>query len=138
MARFENPVASATPVDVAVKELRLSEIESGWINAGGDIRIFGDINIPVHRREIDGSVRLLGEFSETAIATSIIRVDESDRFPGRITGTRDQALSPGIWTVIAPSAWLADALTKVAATAPLCEALDIIKKCGGLFLQIKD
>jgi thiamine biosynthesis lipoprotein ApbE len=68
----------------------------------------------MHRRELDGTLSFIGEVRDSAIATSSVSVKHDERFPGT---TYDQTLNRccGVWTVKAKHAWLADALTKVAA-----------------------
>ncbi len=86
-------------VDQAVNILQQQGIHSGWINAGGDVRVFGDLAIPIYRREMNDSRTLLGEFSNSAISTSSV-VNQDNK--------------ADIWTVKAGLSWLADVLTKVA------------------------
>lgn len=86
-------------VDQAVNSLQQQGITSGWISAGGDLRVFGDVMMPVYRREPNASQTFLGKFSNTAISTT--RVQNEDN-------------CSRIWTVTAGLSWLADVLTKVA------------------------
>jgi hypothetical protein len=55
-ARLLNPViitldgiAKGYAVDQAIESLIKIGISAGWVNAGGDIRVFGDIKIPIHQ-----------------------------------------------------------------------------------------
>tara|TARA_R110002049_G_scaffold18749_4_gene71289 strand:+ start:2749 stop:3552 length:804 start_codon:yes stop_codon:yes gene_type:complete len=104
-------------VDHAVNILQQQGIRSGWINAGGDLRVFGDMTIPVYRREMDESHTFLGSFSNTAISTSSAQFDYDSRFPSMILNSHTHDYKSGIWTVKAGLSWLADALTKVAGVA---------------------
>lgn len=88
-------------VDRAVNILQQQGIISGWISAGGDVRVFGDMTIPIYRRELNESHTFLGEFSNTAIST---------------TSPQNQSHPSNISTVKAGLSWLADVLTKVANT----------------------
>lgn len=107
-------IAKGYAVDHAVNILQQQGIHSGWINAGGDLRVFGDMTIPVYRREMDETHTFLGTFANTAISTSSAQFDYDSRFPSMILNSHTHALKAGIWTVKAGLSWLADALTKVA------------------------
>lgn len=123
-------IAKGYAVDLAVQYLLDMGISSGWVNAGGDLRTFGNIDIPVHRRELDGQLTFLGRYKNTSVATSSVGIDYQARFPGTIID-RSLAIKRGIWTISAPKAWLADALTKVAAVSPSAQARSIISSLGG-------
>lgn len=103
-------------VDLAVAAMKRRGVQAGWVNAGGDVRAFGEMTLPIYRREMDGKPRTLGGLRNSAIATS--RVGEHDpRFPGHIVSGGSSTPKPGVWSVVAPTAWRADALTKVASLA---------------------
>jgi len=110
-------IAKGYAVDHAVNILQQQGIHSGWINAGGDLRIFGEMALPVYRREMNESHTFLGEFSNTAISTSSAQFDYDSRFPSMIFNSHTHGYKSGIWTVQAGLSWLADALTKVAGVA---------------------
>ena len=58
-------------VDCAVAALRAAGVEAGWVNAGGDLRVFGDLTLPVHLRdETGGGVRRFADLRGGAFATS--------------------------------------------------------------------
>ena len=58
-------------VDAAVQSLRHHGVQAGWVNAGGDLRVFGTIDVPVDvRDETGGGVRRFGTLGEGAFATS--------------------------------------------------------------------
>jgi len=130
--------AKGYAVDLAVKALRKVGLDSGWVNAGGDLRVFGEIVLPLQRREADESLTDLGQFQEIAIATSMVSEQYSPlsqvRFPGKIHGAEGTSPQVGVWTVSAPSTWLADALTKVACLAPEKERQMLLTKLGGTLL----
>jgi thiamine biosynthesis lipoprotein len=121
-ARLDRPVrltldgiAKGYAVDLALRAMRRAGATAGWVNAGGDVAVFGDMALPIQRREADGSLTELGALRGAAMASS--RTGPVDRdFPSQIIGQHNAASVPGIWTVVATSAWRADALTKVAAT----------------------
>lgn len=62
-------IAKGYAVDSAVRVMKRHGIKSGWVNAGGDLRAFGELILPVQRREIDGSYSALGGLQNAAIAT---------------------------------------------------------------------
>lgn len=124
-ARLKRPIritldgiAKGFAADRAISTLRGQGMTTGWVNAGGDIRCFGGAAVPVQRREADGSFTPLGVLRDGAIATSQARPLPNPRFPALIVAREGSRPGPGTWTVLAASAWRADALTKVAATAP--------------------
>lgn len=128
-------IAKGYAVDHAVNILQQQGIHSGWINAGGDLRVFGEMAIPVYRREMNESQTFLGEFSNTAISTSSAQFDYDSRFPSMILNSHNHDYKAGIWTVKAGLSWLADALTKVAGVATDNTANKKIAALGGELLM---
>ncbi|MFZ3088010.1 MAG: FAD:protein FMN transferase, partial [Methylotenera sp.] len=66
-ARLRRPVlvtldgiAKGYAVDYAIKSMQRHGVTAGWVNAGGDLRVFGDMVLPVRQREIDGRYAALG------------------------------------------------------------------------------
>jgi thiamine biosynthesis lipoprotein len=58
-------------VDTAVQALREAGFTTGWVNAGGDLRAFGDVDVPVQLRdEATGGVRPFARLRDGAFATS--------------------------------------------------------------------
>jgi thiamine biosynthesis lipoprotein len=104
-------IAKGYAVDQAIDALVASGSEAGWINAGGDVRVFGDVDLPVSLRdEHSGGVRPFATLRDGAFATSHFGPDS------RSTAWA-QAANP-VWahaSVAAPSCLWADALTKVIA-----------------------
>jgi thiamine biosynthesis lipoprotein len=129
-------IAKGFAVDLAVGALRRQGAQAGWINAGGDLRAFGDVTLPVQRRELDGRHTALGGLRDAAVATSAVAPNEAAdaSFPGRIVATRSACASAGVWTVLARSAWRADALTKVAACAPASQRSAAVARLGGCLI----
>lgn len=121
-------IAKGFAVDLAIKSLKKSGAQAGWVNAGGDLRVFGDLELPVWRREADGSFKMLSHIRNAAFATS---QSGDDSFPGKIEGHGGHQPNAGVWSVLAPTAWLADALTKVACVSSTHERADLIAKLGG-------
>lgn len=142
-ARLKKPVritldgiAKGFAVDLAVQTLKKAGVTSGYVNAGGDVRIFGSAQVPLYLRNNHGSLEKLGLFSNTAIATSHNSKKKNPRFPGHIVSTTKKPILNGTWTVLAKSAWKADALTKVASQiADPAERDRILKKLGGRLLE---
>ena len=97
-------------VDRAVRSLLDHGCAAGWVNAGGDLRAFGDIELPLQLRdETSGGVRPFAALRDGAFATS--------RFgPGsRSQLTTDAGAVHAHVSVAAPLCLWADALTKLVA-----------------------
>ena len=118
-------IAKGYAIDAAVAALRSHGVVSGVVNAGGDLRAFGPRTHPVQLR-FDGGVRTVARLCDGAFAASCsgaaVHVDpRRGGFAGAGRPARTVA-------VHAPTAVLADALTKVALLCPatadrLCRAL---------------
>jgi thiamine biosynthesis lipoprotein len=116
-------VAKGYAVDQAVAALRRAGARAGWVNAGGDLRTFGNVELPLRLRdERHGGVRELGFLHEGAFATSHYG-------PGSrcaLHGARENGGFCHV-SVAAPRALWADALTKLVAldidVAPLLQRL---------------
>jgi thiamine biosynthesis lipoprotein len=115
-------IAKGYAVDRAIEALRAAGVDSGCVNAGGDIRSFGTHREIVHVR-IDGPrgfVAPLVELNDAAVATSAYGAQRR-RIGGRwatpLIDPRDgsPSLNPGTVSVVAPTCMIADALTKVVA-----------------------
>ncbi len=81
-------------VDRAVAALQARGVSSGWVNAGGDLRAFGAVAVPIDvRDEATGGVRRFARLADGAFATSRL-------------GARHASVAAGqcLW---------ADALTKI-------------------------
>lgn len=95
-------------VDRAVAALQAAGIDRGWVNAGGDLRVFGPLELPVRlRHEETGGASTFVQLGDGALATSHYG-----------TGCRCQLHGTGRHahvSVAAPTCAWADALTKVAA-----------------------
>jgi thiamine biosynthesis lipoprotein len=128
-------IAKGYAVDRAVRALRCAGVPAGWVNAGGDLRVFGALSLPVHRREADGAVKLLGGLREAAIASSRVHRGSDRRFPGAILNVRGERPAAGVSSVLARRAWRADALTKVAALAPDHSRDTLLTRLGGRLVE---
>jgi len=135
-ARLKRPVlisldgiAKGYAVDLAVQSLQRSSRENGvtlsggWVNAGGDLRVFGDSRLQVQLR---GSAAASNSLSlhNIALASSRLSSKIDSNFPALIIkkqpphSVQSGPLLPdeqAIISICAASAWRADALTKVVA-----------------------
>jgi FAD:protein FMN transferase len=99
-------------VDCAVQALIVHGCDSGWVNAGGDLRAFGGADVPVQLRdETSGGVRPFATLRDGAFATS--HFDRCSRSQIS-TGARSLPVRAHV-SVAAPLCLWADALTKVVA-----------------------
>lgn len=100
-------IAKGFAVDRAVETLQLAGIRAGVVNAGGDLRVFGEAYEDLYVRPPDRPHTLLhlGRIRDCAVATSAsaLLID-----PRR---HRSRAAPPAA-SVIAPDCMTADALTK--------------------------
>lgn len=130
-------IAKGYAVDRAVSTMKRNGVTAGWVNAGGDLRAFGEIVLPVQRREIDGSYSTLGGLQNAAIATTCVRAAHDKSFPAWIVS---DVLIPatGTWSVIARHAWRADALTKVASLAHPFDRTALIERLGGKLITTQE
>lgn len=131
-------IAKGYAVDAAVATLKKHGVDHGWINAGGDMRAFGEHAVPVTQRQADGSMKMLGGLKQAAIATSHVGNKIDPRFPGVIVaGDAVERMhgAPAVFSVMARLAWRADALTKVAALAPATERVQRVAALGGVLIE---
>lgn len=145
-ARLRRPVrltldgiAKGYAIDLAIGRMRRQRAAAGWVNAGGDLRAFGELALPVQRREADGSHTPLGQLRNAAMASSAVAADDArdPSFPGRIVTGHATPPAAGVWTVLARSAWRADALTKVAACTPGAQRAQTIARLGGCLIEAR-
>ncbi len=106
-------IAKGHALDQAVRALRKVGCPAGWVNAGGDLRAFGDVAVPLRLRdEAGGGVRAIGMLRDGAFATSHFSASSRDRLhtpAGSATTSHVSVAAPrGLW---------ADALTKVVAAS---------------------
>ena len=112
-------IAKGYCVDRAVECLERSGIESGLVNAGGDLRAFGPHAFALHLRHPGDPAQLLGvgALRDAALVTSASYATQRERCAGFLADGRDgRPLGTGFSvSVRASSALLADALAKVVA-----------------------
>lgn len=123
-------IAKGYAVDLAIKTLKRFGLENAFVNAGGDLRTYGNVDLPIRCRSFDGRNDWTGFFRDGAMATSWTQQEIDPRFPSVIVSPFNQ-LESGTWTVTAKSAWLADSLTKVAGTAPSSVRRNLVSDLGG-------
>mgnify|MGYP000688784536 CR=1 FL=1 len=107
-------IAKGYAVDQAIESLIKTGVTTGWVNAGGDIRVFGELKMPIHQRHENALLPLI-ELNNQAIATSQVSQKNPTDLPGYIIDNEGKQPKDCIISVIAAEAWLADALTKVLA-----------------------
>lgn len=124
-------IAKGFAVDLAVMAMNKAGSLGGYVNAGGDMRIFGDCQLPIilHDNTIPS-----GLLHNAAVASS--GGQYSDDRPSYLVDQQSRPISNGKWSIIARCAWRADALTKVAANLRHDSALQTssIEKLGGRLL----
>ncbi|NOT15801.1 MAG: FAD:protein FMN transferase [Methylotenera sp.] len=123
-------IAKGYAVDCAIRTLKQYGCTAGLVNAGGDLRMFGNLSVPVYQRNINDEALFLGHLQNAAIATSCVRHTHDANFPAWIVAP-DALPKEGVYSVIAHSAWRADALTKVACVATDAVRENILTKLGG-------
>jgi thiamine biosynthesis lipoprotein len=110
-------IAKGYAIDLAISALQASGVPSSLVNAGGDMRIYGPIEAPIHRRQHQEYVPL-GHLHNQALASSGLpsnRDTAINKLP-IVDPTTMQCLplsSPTI-SILADTAMVADALTKLA------------------------
>lgn len=115
-------IAKGFAVDRAVEALVALGVQTGIVNAGGDARVFGPVNRVVHIRSGHGSLdRALSICNGAVASSSNVRSrywqGKSARTP-HIGLYGKPVLIDDVVSVVANTAVMADAMTKVAMTDP--------------------
>lgn len=113
-------IAKGYAVDTAVEALKQSGVQSACVNAGGDLRAYGEVAYPVAIRDPGYPTQFARqtEIRDAALATSGSYFSRK-RIGGRelsalMNGRNGQPVTGGFSaSVCAPSCMLADALTKI-------------------------
>ena len=131
-------IAKGHAVDRAVEVLIAQGVPIGLVNAGGDLRVFGDRDWPVQLRDADDVVRFMVPARNCAIASSANLLNRK-RLRGAAHGphiglARQPALVDERITVVAEWCIIADAMTKVAMVDPAL-ADDILAAHKGYVLR---
>lgn len=102
-------IAKGHAIDHAIAALQAAGCAAGWVNAGGDLRVYGDLQLRLQLRdEAQGGVRDFGHLHQAAFATSHFALG------GRSTLAGGDGRACHL-SVQAPTALWADALTKAMA-----------------------
>lgn len=111
-------IAKGYAVDRAVEVLRARGVTSGMVNAGGDLRIFGEIFQTVSLRRGDGRILELDNVRDLAIASSENkrnrRLRRGETRTPHIHPAGQAVLIDGLVSVAANRCMIADAMTKIA------------------------
>lgn len=117
-------IAKGHAVDAALRVLRAAGVHAARVNAGGDLRVFGDTTQTIHVRHPRDATRLLPlcGLREGALATSALYFSKADEqrpasplIDARTRRACDHAYSV---SVLADDCIVADALTKVVFADP--------------------
>jgi len=116
-------IAKGYAVDMAVRVLLSEGIPSGSVNAGGDLRVFGDTSFPIQIRDPESPEELIeiGSLENGAIATSSLYFAKRDHQQSHLINPLSQNPSEihaevlGSYSILAKECVYADALTKVLA-----------------------
>ena len=124
-------IAKGYAVDLATVALRRAGANAGLVNAGGDLRVFGGTPWPVVLRA-GTTATLAMELHDCAFAASDAACDNRPRehqgyYAG---GPRGRRVVTGAAAITAPTAALADALTKVVMFTPSAQSARILARCG--------
>lgn len=113
-------IAKGFAVDKAIEVLQQNGVESGYVNAGGDLRVFGNTSqdILVRNPTKPSELIAIGTLENGSISSSgLYYCDPAKPRQGHIVNpnTMQQILFSASYSVIAPECIYADALTKVLA-----------------------
>lgn len=111
-------IAKGFAVDRAVEALQSAGVFEGLVNAGGDLRMFGDREWEIQLRDADETVRWQVMLADCAIASSANLVNRHKRL-GRVHTPhigfrRTSVLANKRTSVVAELCVIADAMTKIA------------------------
>ena len=127
-------IAQRHAIDRAVEKLQELGCASGLVNAGGDLRVFGDRaeTIFLRRRVSEPTFHPLS-LKNTALAVSDLDADNrpSEHQGYYIRGRDSNLTTPRYATVIASTAAVADALTKCVLLCPTKLGMCVLKELGG-------
>lgn len=105
-------LAKGYAIDALCTHLQTAGCTQGWVNAGGDLRTFGGVRLPlVLRDEQHGGTRAWGWIEDGAVVTSHFGAGARSRLA---LAAGNELFHPHV-SVAAPDAMTADALTKIVA-----------------------
>ena len=131
-------IAKGYAVDLAVRAMQQAGASAGWVDAGGDLRVFGEVALPLYRRAADDRLVPLGTLREGAAATSSAwpaAPRDAQRLPAYLIARPGERRRTGCWTVFARQAWRADGLTKVAAATAEARCAGVVASLGGRLIS---
>lgn len=104
-------IAKGYAVDRAIDALRTAGCHGGIVNAGGDVAAFGERRYHILLRDSRGETRI--ELQNMALATSVVGENARPKeHRGYYNGVDGRAILRGSVSIMAPTAALADGLTK--------------------------
>ena len=135
-------IAKGYAVDCAVRALQDAGIPMGRVNAGGDLRLFGEVAETIHVRHPGAATQLfpLCQLRDGAVATSASYYSQRQH-QGRVvtplinTATRQPCTNSRSVSVLADHCMLADALTKVVFAEP-DQAIALLDHFGAYAVMI--
>ena len=133
-------IAKGYAVDRAVETLQARGVNCGCVNAGGDLRVWGDFAHEVYLRDDTPAhqPQKMGVLQNAAIATSAnyFVSNESTNVTGHLIdpSTHSVVTTKRSFTVIAPECAVADALTKIYAVTKNAQH-PAIEAMGGIGLE---
>lgn len=124
-------IAKGFAVDAAIRVLQRHGVTAAFVNAGGDLRVFGPepslihLRHPAQPRTFSENIRIQNSALATSAPYFTERGWQGQRVSHLVDSLRNQAVTGVISvSVRAKECWLADALTKVVLNAPqLAETL---------------
>ena len=126
-------IAKGYAVDRAAAALAMAGAPSALVNAGGDLRVIGDLPQIIHLREADGSLAGAIEIANCAVATSG-RITEDAASPHLDRQRRPVNVRNAV-SIVAGQCIVADAMTKVA-LADETLATAMLRDLGGEILPL--
>jgi FAD:protein FMN transferase len=130
-------IAKGFAVDQAVAVLQKYGVPHGIVNAGGDLRVFGDVPQDVHVRHPHGGFEAAISLHQEALAVSC-NVNQRRGCDTPHIGLQRQCLcSDKTIAIRAPTCMMADAMTKIA-MANETLAAKLLRACHGTVLRFAD
>jgi len=135
-------IAKGYAVDCAIRALQDAGLPAGRVNAGGDLRVFGEAAETIHVRHPGAATQLLPlcQLHEGAVATSAPYYSQRQH-QGRVVtplinaATRQPCTDTRSVSVLADQCMLADALTKVVFAEP-DQAITVLDHFGAHAVMI--
>lgn len=126
-------IAKGYAVDRAAAALAMAGVPSALVNAGGDLRVVGDLPQIIHLREADGSIAGAVEVANCAVASSG-RIIDGTVSPHLDRQRRPIAVRRAV-SIAAGQCIVADAMTKIA-LADERLATEMLSDLGGEILHL--